>query len=142
VLPTDVAKVSPLARRSSHKSAARQFLIEIVPPMTQTPHTWSAPHMVLESLDPGNAYMCGVNALSKRQLHGICEHRLQGGFSAAGINKRSNCDAGHNAGPDGPTQWVYVEPCAGPNRSLLDWEMSSERLIPNYFRCEVDSPPL
>jgi len=33
----------------------------------------------------------------------------------------------------GPTQWVCVELCAGPNRLLLAWEMSSEWLT----RCRL-----
>jgi hypothetical protein len=36
------------------------------------------------------------------------------------------CDAAHHGvNQGGPTQWVWVV-CAGPDRWLLAWEMSSE----------------
>ena len=37
-------------------------------------------------------------------------------------------DAGHSVDRGGPTQWVCMWVCAGPNHSLLAWEMSSEWL--------------
>ena len=53
-LPAEVAKVSPLARRLSRRSAAYQFLIDTGPPMGS-----DARYVVLENLDPRSMLMEG-----------------------------------------------------------------------------------
>jgi hypothetical protein len=43
-------------------------------------------------------------------------------------NNVPKCDAKHSVNRGGPTQWGLWEVCAGPNRSLLAWEVSGEWL--------------
>jgi hypothetical protein len=55
-------------------------------------------------------------------------------------NNVSKCDAGHSFNRGGPTQRGLWEVCAGPNRSLLAWEVSSEWLNLMYLQLRLRLP--